>query len=42
MDFIQIGFVVVDWVHLAKDTEQWRTDLNNVMNLRDLQMRGIP
>jgi hypothetical protein len=25
---------VVDWVHVAKDTDQWRTVVNTVMNAR--------
>jgi hypothetical protein len=26
--------VVMDWIHLAQDTDQWRVLLNTVMNLR--------
>jgi len=25
---------VVDWIHLAQDSDQWRTRVNTVMNLR--------
>jgi hypothetical protein len=34
MDFREIGWEVVDWIHLALDTDQWWGLMNTVMNLR--------
>jgi hypothetical protein len=34
MDLREIGWEVVDWIHLAQDRDQWRVVVNNVMNLR--------
>jgi hypothetical protein len=34
MDLREIGFVVVDWIHLAQDRDRWRDLVNTVMNLR--------
>jgi hypothetical protein len=31
---IKIGYMGVDWIHLAKDRVQWTTIMNTVMNLR--------
>jgi hypothetical protein len=30
---IILGWESVDWIHLAKDRDQWRTLVNTVMNL---------
>jgi hypothetical protein len=34
IDIRDIGFVDVDWIHLARDTDTWRALVNTVMNLR--------
>jgi hypothetical protein len=34
MDFRKIGWEVVDWTHLAQDSDQWWALVNTVMNLR--------
>jgi hypothetical protein len=34
MDLWEIGFRVVDWIHLAQDRDRWRALANTVMNLR--------
>jgi hypothetical protein len=34
MDFLEIGFNVVDWIGLAQDMYRWRALVNSVMNLR--------
>jgi hypothetical protein len=33
MDVKEIGWEVVDWIHLAEDRDQWRVVVNTVMNL---------
>jgi hypothetical protein len=33
MDFWDIGWEGVDWMHLAQDRAQWRAVVNTVMNL---------
>jgi hypothetical protein len=33
MDFREIRWEDVDWLHLAQDREQWWTVVNRVMNL---------
>jgi hypothetical protein len=33
MDLREMGWLDVDWIHLAKDTDQWRAFVNTVMNL---------
>jgi hypothetical protein len=33
MDLREVGWQVVDWIHLAEDRDQWRTVVNAVMNL---------
>jgi len=35
MNFREIGWEVVNWIHLAQVRDQWRALLNTVMNLRD-------
>jgi hypothetical protein len=34
MDFREIGFGDVDWIHWAQDRDRWRALVNTVMNLR--------
>jgi hypothetical protein len=34
MDLREIGFGVVDLIHLAQDRDRWRALVNTVMNLR--------
>jgi hypothetical protein len=34
MDFREIAWGTVDWMHLALDRDQWRGLVNTVMNLR--------
>jgi hypothetical protein len=34
MDFREIGWDVVEWVHVAQDRDQWRALVNTVLNLR--------
>jgi len=34
MDFVEIEWIVVGWLHLAQDRDQWRAVVNTVMNLR--------
>jgi hypothetical protein len=33
MDLKEIGWVVVDWIHVAQDKDQWLTVVNTVVNL---------
>jgi hypothetical protein len=33
MDLEEMGWGVVDWIALAKDTDKWRALVNSVMNL---------
>jgi len=33
MDLREIGWEVVDWIHLAQGMDQWRALLNTVMSL---------
>jgi hypothetical protein len=33
MDLREMGWEVVDWMHLAKDREQWQSLVSTVMNL---------
>jgi hypothetical protein len=37
---MEIGWEVVDWMHLAQDRDQWRAVVNTVMNLQVLQKAG--
>jgi hypothetical protein len=32
INFREIGWEVVDWMHLAQDRDQWRDLVNTVMN----------
>jgi hypothetical protein len=34
MDLREIGWDVMDWIHLSQDRDQWRGLANTVMNLR--------
>jgi hypothetical protein len=34
MDLQEVGYVVVDWIELAKHRDRWRALVNEVMNLR--------
>jgi hypothetical protein len=34
MDLREVGWVGMDWIDLAEDTDRWRAVLNAVMNLR--------
>jgi len=40
MDFKEIWFMEVDWIHLAHDKVQCWTLVNTVMNLRVLWKKG--
>jgi hypothetical protein len=40
MDLREIGFVGVEWIHLAQDRDRWRAVVNAVMNLRVLVPRN--
>jgi hypothetical protein len=34
MDLKEIGWVGMDWVHLAQKRDRWRALVNTIMNLR--------
>jgi hypothetical protein len=34
MDVREIGWEIVDWIHLAQDMDKWLAIVNTVMNLR--------
>jgi hypothetical protein len=34
MDFVEVGWGVVDWIGLAQDRGRWRALVNSVLNLR--------
>jgi len=34
MALMEIGWGVVDWIHLAQDRDQWWAVMNTVMNLQ--------
>jgi hypothetical protein len=34
MDLREIGWEDTDWIHIARDRDQWRAVVNTVMNLR--------
>jgi hypothetical protein len=40
MDLGEIGWGVVEWIHLAQDRDHWRAIVNAVMNLRVLAPRN--
>jgi hypothetical protein len=40
MDLREIGWGVMDWIHLAQDTDQWRALVNTVMKLQVHRMLG--
>jgi hypothetical protein len=33
-DVRDVGWEIVDWIHLAQDRDQWWAVVNTVMNLR--------
>jgi hypothetical protein len=39
-DLREIGWVSVDWIQLAQDTDRWWVHVNTAMNLRDLAPRS--
>jgi len=34
MDFWEMGWEDVDWIHMAQDKDQWLAVVNTVMNFR--------
>jgi hypothetical protein len=34
IDFLEVGYEVMDWISLAQDRDRWRAVVNTVMNLR--------
>jgi hypothetical protein len=40
MDLEEIGWGVVEWIHLAQDRDRWWDLVNTVMNLRVLAPRS--
>jgi hypothetical protein len=34
MDLIEIGWEILDWMHLAQDWDQWWVLVNTIMNLQ--------
>jgi len=34
IDLREIGWEVVDWIHVAQDRDRWRALVNTVMNFR--------
>jgi hypothetical protein len=34
VDLSEIGWEVVDWIHLAQDRDQWKALVKTVLNLR--------
>jgi hypothetical protein len=40
IDFREIGWGGVEWIHLAQDRDRWRAVVNAVMNLRVLAPRS--
>jgi hypothetical protein len=41
IDFKEIGWEVVEWVHLAQEGEKWLALVNMVVNHRVHKMKGI-
>jgi hypothetical protein len=41
MDLRELGWEVVEWMHMIQDRDQWRTVVNMVMNLRVQKRREI-
>jgi hypothetical protein len=33
VDLTEIGWGIMDWIHLAQDRDEWRALVNMVMNL---------
>jgi hypothetical protein len=40
MDLREIGWIVMDWIDLAQDRDQWRALLNTIMNLQIHEILG--
>jgi hypothetical protein len=40
MDLVDVGWVDVDWIGLARDRDRWRALVNSVLNLRVPQNAG--
>jgi hypothetical protein len=40
LDLREVGWGVVDWIHLAQDRDRWRAVVNAVMNIRVLTPRN--
>jgi hypothetical protein len=40
MDLREIGWVSVEWIQLAQDSDRWRALVNTVINLRILTPRS--
>jgi hypothetical protein len=40
MDLEEIGWVCVEWIHLAPVRDRWRTVMNALLNLRVLAPRS--
>jgi hypothetical protein len=34
MDFRETGWVIIDWMHLAQDRDQWRGLVSTIINFR--------
>jgi hypothetical protein len=41
LDIRELGWGVVDWMHLAQDRDQWRAVVNMVMNLPVHKRQGV-